>query len=192
MDATRTGQQVDHAFAAGFADRWHAAWNAHDPDRVAGLCHPDVLLVQTGSPDRHGRLGVADSVRQLVTASHDYSFESLADPLLSADGRHVAVPWRLAGTMTGSLRPPGFAPTGMSFQLLGDDLWEFADGQLISCRVLFDANDLAIQVGASPPSGSMGERVGVLLQHVVARRMRRRVAAGKRRCGSGRPRDLGL
>ncbi len=44
IDMTEQGQPVDRAVGDAFAERWHAAWNAHDPARVAELCTPDIVL----------------------------------------------------------------------------------------------------------------------------------------------------
>lgn len=112
------------------------------------------------------------------SASADYRFEPTEPPYLSTDGRKAIVPWRMTGTMTGPLDPPGMAPTGQAVTLEGDDHWELRDGLMARCRILFDANALSVQLGATPPPGSTGERIGLLLQHLVARRMRARAAKG--------------
>jgi hypothetical protein len=76
--------------------------------------------------------------------------------------------------MTGPLDPPGFAPTGTRIQFEGDDHWEFRGDLVCRCRVLYDANDIAVQLGATPAPGSRGERLGVALQRLQARSARRR------------------
>jgi len=182
---TQTAQTLDWTFVNSFADRWQEAWNSHDPDRVAALCTPDVILEQSSSPTMRGQASVADSVRQLVTAFGDVHFEPTSPPLLAADGRRAVAPWRMTGTMTGRFTPPGFAPTGQRIVLDGDDHWEFRDGQLARCRILFDANDIAVQIGAAPSPGSAGEKVGVLLQRLTARR--RRARARKAAAPGGTP-----
>ena len=171
---TQAAQVLDRAFIDSFADRWHDAWNSHDPGRVAALCTADIVLEQSSTPTRHGRAGVEESVRQLATSSDDFRFHPTEPPFLSADGRKAIVPWRMTGTMTGPLVPPGFAPTGQEVSLEGDDHWEFRDGLMARCRILFDVNDLNVQLGATPPPGSTGEKAGVLLQRLAARRLRAR------------------
>jgi ketosteroid isomerase-like protein len=177
---TQTAQAIDRAFIDAFAERWHDAWNSHDPGRVAALCTADIVLEQSSSPTQHGRAGVEEVVRQLATAFGDFRFTPTEPPLLSADGRKAIAPWRMTGTMTGPLVPPGFAPTGQRLTLEGDDHWEFRDGLTSRCRTLFDANELTVQLGATPPPGSTGEKAGVLLQRLAARRLRARArkAAG--------------
>jgi hypothetical protein len=70
----QTAQAIDRAFIDAFAERWHDAWNSHDPGRVAALCTADVVLQQSSSPTQHGRAGVEQSVRQLATAFGDFRF----------------------------------------------------------------------------------------------------------------------
>jgi SnoaL-like domain len=170
---TSTRQPVDHAFVRSFADRWHEAWNAHDPDRVVALCAPGIVLEQSSTPVRYGHAGVAESVAELVRASNDFRFEETAPPCLSPDGGMAVVPWRFTGTMTGPL-PPGFAPTRRTITFEGDDHWQFEGDRLVRCRVLFDVNDMAVQIGAAPAPGSAGEKAAVLLQRLTAWTMRRR------------------
>jgi ketosteroid isomerase-like protein len=171
---TSTLQTVDHDFLRRFSDRWHAAWNSHDPEQVVALCTPDVVLEQSSSPTLHGHAGVRAAVAQLVRASEDYRFEEAGALCLSADGRTAVVPWRLTGTMTGPLVPPGFAPTGRAITLEGDDHWQFDDGLMARTRALFDTSALAVQLGAAPAPGSAGEKAAVLLQRLTAAWMRRR------------------
>jgi hypothetical protein len=169
---TESTQALDRTFIDAFANRWHEAWNSHDPARVAALCTSDVVLEQSSSPTLRGHSGAEQSVQQLHTASADYHFEATEAPYLAADGHKAIVPWRMTGRMTGPLVPPGLAPTDQPVVINGDDHWEFRDGLIARCRILFDANELSVQLGATPPPGSAGEKVGVLLQHLQARRMR--------------------
>jgi hypothetical protein len=42
-------------------------------------------------------------------------------------------------------------------------------------RVILNMNDVGVQMGAAPAPGSRSEKLGVAIQHLTARRMRRRV-----------------
>jgi hypothetical protein len=170
-----TPEILDVQFLREFADRWHAAWNAHDPQQVAALCTDDVEWHQSSSPPLPaGSDGAAVVIEQLHRAFPDFRFEGTEPPYASFTRRKAIVPWRFTGTMTGSLDPPGFAATGTRIQFEGDDHWEFRGDLVCRCRVLYDANDVAVQVGATPAPGSRGERFGVVLQRLQARSMRRR------------------
>jgi hypothetical protein len=52
-------------------------------------------------------------------------------------------------------------------------VWDFAGGRLERYRAYYDMAALARQIGAMPPPGSAGERVGVVLQRAQARFARR-------------------
>jgi len=80
----------------------------------------------------------------------------------------------MRGTFSGApIDPPGFAPTGLTMEVTGVDLWEFRDGRLCRYRAFYDMNDLARQLGIVPPPGSRAERGMVALQRLQARLARR-------------------
>lgn len=76
--------------------------------------------------------------------------------------------------MTGPLDPPGYAPTNGRVAIEGDDHWVLDDGHVTSCRVLYDQLAVGRQIGALPQPGTSADRVGVWLQRLTARGMRRR------------------
>ena len=166
---------VEEEFLLDFTGRWHNAWNSRDPGQVVALCTNDVEWRDPTLPaPQAGHELVARSVRTLTRAMPDYRFSSTEPPLLAASRGKAVVPWRCEGTMTGPLVPPGFAPTNGPVVFNGDDHWEFRDPRICRCRVLYDANLVAVQIGAPQAHGSPGERIGVLLQRLTARSMRRR------------------
>jgi len=48
--ATASADLLDEQFLRDFTSRWHAAWNAYDPQQVAALCTDDVEWQQPSSP----------------------------------------------------------------------------------------------------------------------------------------------
>jgi predicted ester cyclase len=92
---------------------------------------------------------------------------------LEPHGESLTWSWRMEGTHGGVIDPPGFAPTGKRIDIDGIDVWDFAQGRIERYRAYYDMATLARQIGAMPPSGSAGERVGVLLQRTQARFARR-------------------
>jgi steroid delta-isomerase-like uncharacterized protein len=169
---------LDEAFVRDFVERWHAAWNSKDPARVAELCTADVELVDPTMPAPvHGIDGIRRTLGPLARAFPNFRFTSTEEPFLSRSGARVVMPWQFAGTMTGPLQPPGFAPTGGVVSFEGHDVWDFRDGRVSRMEALFDVNGVAVQIGAAPAPGSGGERVGVWLQRAEAWR-RRRAARG--------------
>jgi steroid delta-isomerase-like uncharacterized protein len=182
-EPTSGADPVSAEFANEFAQAYGDAWNSRDPDRLVALLSEDVRWEDPASPE--GGLRGRDAVRRLVEsywrAMPDLEFEWLdgsgsPNPCLSIDRTQVAMPWRGRGTMTGPLEPPGFAPTNGRVEMVGVDVCEFRGGLACHVRSFSDTAPVARQIGAMPPPGSGGERLGVLLQRVAARKLRRKAA----------------
>lgn len=161
---------VDALFAREFLGRLHGAANAHDADAIAALCCADVVWEDPAAP--HTLLG-RDAVRSfhsdiMFPALPDTHIEIIDGPYLSLDGNGVAARLRISGTMTGSLTPPGFAPTGGRLSFETAEFSHFRDGLLSHHTVVLNMLDLARQIGAVPPAGTLGDRAGVWMQRVSA------------------------
>jgi steroid delta-isomerase-like uncharacterized protein len=175
MATTEQTQGLDAAFVESFAHRWLEAWNAHDGNAVAALCTEDIVyddpaLEQTA----RSRPEVAAFVERSSAMMPDYQFDEPAPPAITSDGRMALVPWRMRGTFAGRLDPPGFAPTCQKLEILGIDQWEFRDGLVCRYRAYWDMLAVARQIGAVPEPGTGAEKVGVFMQRIKARMMRRR------------------
>jgi predicted ester cyclase len=169
-------QQVDARFAGDILQRLHAAVNAHDAQAVAKLCTEDVIWQDPAAPEPlRGREAVYRFHRDIMfRALPDVRIKLVDGPYFSLDGAGVAVRLRISGTMTGPLTPPGFAPTGGPVEFETAEFSHFDDDLLARQTVVLDMLGLARQIGAVPTADSLGERVGVWLQHFAARRARRR------------------
>lgn len=163
-------QLVDAPFARQFLHRLHAAANAHDAHAVAALCSDDVVWEDPAAPQTlHGRDAVLRFHRDIMfPALPDTHLELIDGPYLSLDGTGVAARLRISGTMTGPLTPPGFAATGAALVFETAEFSHFENGLLAHHTVVLNMLDLARQIGAVPPAGTFGARVGVWLQHVSA------------------------
>jgi predicted ester cyclase len=93
------------------------------------------------------------------------------DDVINA-GDKVALRWHSEGTHRGQLE--GLAPTGAHGSVTGIsiDLWK--DGKIIESWSEWDNLGLARQLGAAPPEGSLGEKLGLWLQRLIAGRMRKK------------------
>jgi steroid delta-isomerase-like uncharacterized protein len=89
-----------------------------------------------------------------------------------SDGDKVVLRWRCEGTHRGELA--GLAPTGVKAVVTGISIDRYVNGKIAEVWTQWDNLGLARQIGAAPPEGSRGERVGAVMQHLTARRMRRR------------------
>ena len=163
-------QVVDAPFARRFLQRLHGAANAHDAQAVAALCCADVVWEDPAAPETlHGRDAVLGFHRDVMfPALPDTRIELVDGPYLALDGTGVAARLRVSGTMTGSLKPPGFAPTGGRLTFETAEFSHFKDGLLAHHTVILNMLDLARQIGAVPQAGTIADRVGVWMQHVAA------------------------
>lgn len=163
-------QTIDAAFARDFLQRLHAAASARDPDAVASLCAEDVVWEDPAAPHTlKGREAVrAFHCDIMFVAMPDTRIEMIEGPYLALDGSGVAARLRITGTMTGPLTPPGFAPTGGRLEFETAEFSRFENGLLARHMVILNMLDVARQIGAVPPAGSIGDRVGLWLQHVSA------------------------
>jgi steroid delta-isomerase-like uncharacterized protein len=159
-----------------FCARYLDAWNSQDATRMAPLVTDDIVWYDPALPaPARGPAEVQQFMRDAWRAFGDLRFEE-PEPHThrSAEGDQVAWAWRMIGTWTGPLDPPGFAPTGRSIRVEGVDLWQMRDGRIADYRAFYDMNDMARQLGIAPPPGSRGERAMVRLQRLQARMMRRK------------------
>jgi steroid delta-isomerase-like uncharacterized protein len=93
------------------------------------------------------------------------------DEVIAADDK-VVLRWRSEGTHRGQLA--GLAPTGARGSVTGISIDRWKDGKIVESWVEWDNLGLARQIGAAPPEGSVGEKIGMGLQRLTARRMRRK------------------
>jgi predicted ester cyclase len=161
-----------------FGRRWQDAVNRQAIDEVIAMCREDIRVEDPGLPTAaRGHQAVRVLFEQTWKAFPDVHFTRPDDPyLLAPDGTVAAARWSATGTMRGPIDPPGYAPTHTPVAFHGIDIWEFADGLLSGWEGIYDMAEIGRQIGALPPTGSRGERVGARLQRLGARRMRR--AAG--------------
>lgn len=84
-------------------------------------------------------------------------FEMAAIDIVGA-GELAAVRWRATGTFTGPARFEGLAPTGARIELEGCDMLTIRDGLIRENNAYTNGADLARQLGALAPAGSLAER----------------------------------
>jgi steroid delta-isomerase-like uncharacterized protein len=165
---TDTAAAVDPGFANEFAERWAAAWNSHDPNRVLELVTEDIVYDDSAWPrTMRGHAEVRVVVASLWRAMPDLTFEPAAEPFLSPDGPKAVLYWKATGTFTGPLEPPGFAPTGARVEFDGFDLHEYREGRVSRLRIVFDMADISRQVGLLPKQGSGIEKAGASAQRLA-------------------------
>jgi len=163
--------QVDRLRAVW--DPWMRAWNEQDADAVVELLVPDGLHYE--DPTWPEVITDAEDVRALAQAVwRAFPDGHNTEPLgmfPARDGRDAAVvPWHMTGTFEGPLDPPGYTPTGARVELNGVDVFELRDGKIARFQTIFDGSEFGRQMGLLPPPGTRGERMGVKVQNMRAKR----------------------
>jgi steroid delta-isomerase-like uncharacterized protein len=169
-EATTTTETVTVEWAEQFAERWEAAWNSHEPERLLELMTEDIVYDDSASQETMRGHG---DVRRFLDSSWqafpDLTFKPVGGPLVASDGPRAAFWWRGQGTNSGPIDPPGVPATGKRVEFEGADFHEYRDGKVARLRIVFDMADLSRQLGLMPGPGSPGERAMVLMQRLRAR-----------------------
>jgi steroid delta-isomerase-like uncharacterized protein len=165
---------VSQEFIREFAGRYVASWNDHNADAMGDLITEDILWTDPALPEpARGIAAVQEFMRASWQAFPDLRFEEPHPPHLSTNGDQVAWAWRMHGTMTGPIEPPGFAPTGKAMTVDGVDLWTMRGEKIAVYRAFYDLTDLSRQLGILPMPGTRAERATVGMQRLQARFQRR-------------------
>jgi len=149
----QAGSSENVDFLHGFADRWLAAWNSHDTERVLALLHDDIEW-----DDRvfwpeilHGRTAVREYVDKIWEAMPDVQFEEI-ERFFSQDAARGVVLFRQTGHGPAALNPE------TSFDQHGCDIFlKFTEGKLAHYLSAYDIVGMLEQLSALP---SRGGRLG--------------------------------
>ena len=157
-----THDTLDALLAKAFS-----AWNANDGKTLATCCTEDVEWLDAAAPNAlRGRAAVAEFAGWFFQVLPDGRFERPGPPAVSSDGRTAYQPWRLTGTNTGPINPPGFVATGRPVDLLGVDQYRLRGGLIARYQAFYDRVELMNQLGLLPLPRSRGERVMVVVQRI--------------------------
>lgn len=163
-----SAKQVATAYFEAIANR--------DLDAMEACWAPGSRDVLYGMAD----LRVPGSFREyfdgLFTAFPDFAM-TVVD--MVAYGDKAAVRWAATGTFTGPGKFEGLVATGAAIELEGLDLLTIRDGLIRENHAYTNATEMARQIGAMPPAGSLGERamLGAVNARTAAIALVRRLAA---------------
>jgi len=137
------------------ARAYFEALDRHDVEAAAALWEPGrtdriVGMVEFTVPD-----GFRQWFGALFDAFPDARFEVLS---ITAQKQHAAVRYRVAATFDGHGKFEGLTPNGARVEIEGFDLFTVRDGLIVDNRGYLNGADLARQLGALPPQGSIAER----------------------------------
>ena len=170
MTTGASTETVTTEWAQEFGERWLAAWNSHQPERVLELMTEDIVYDDSAWPETmRGHAEVRRFLDHTWQAFPDLTFEPVGGPHVAADGPRAAWYWRGQATNSGPIDPPGVPATGKRIEFEGGDFHEYRDGKVARLRIVFDMAAAARQLGILPERGSAGERAMVLVQRLRAR-----------------------
>jgi len=109
----------------------------------------------------------------LFAAVPDLRFETLD---VVAEGERAAVRWHATGTFDGDARFEGMDPTSAKIDITGCDLLTIRGGKIHRNEAYMNGAQMAQQLGALPPAGSLAERAmlaALNLKTRLARALRR-------------------
>jgi steroid delta-isomerase-like uncharacterized protein len=123
-------------------DKNFAAWNSHDPDKVATFYTEDVAYEDvTFGEVAHGREELKKLAAGFFTAVPDMKLERVS---VSQHGSHGASEWIFSGTDVGLYK------TGKKFSVRGASVFEVRGGKISGNRDYYDSASLMRQVGVLP------------------------------------------
>lgn len=122
-------------------------------------------LVELRAPGTYG-----EWFSNLFRAFPDFHFETLD---VVGDGEKAAVRWRATGTFDGDTRFEGMDPTGARVDITGLDLLRIRDGKIQRNDAYMNGAQMAQQLGALPPTGSLPEKAMLAALNLKTRLARR-------------------
>ena len=155
-DVEPTEGTVDELF-----DAWEDAWSDKDQDAFRKLCSPQLHYEDplTAEP-LEGIPALITHAEQLWDAFPDARVEQLGPRL--ADGRMATAPCKLLATHR---EPLAGLPATNRFIVVPIVFYcELDRGRLLRVRAFFDLYDTAVQLGALPGRGTLGEKALLMLR----------------------------
>ena len=142
-------------------------------DLADELISPQAINHDPAEPARMRGLRGPEVFKQTVTM-YRAAFPDVritVDDVIAA-GDRIVLRWHSQGTHRGELE--GLAPTGARGSVTGISIDRWQNGTIVESWSEWDNLGLARQLGAAPPEGSVGEKIGMALQRLTARRMRKK------------------
>jgi steroid delta-isomerase-like uncharacterized protein len=153
--AKTTTKKDKPASAKQVATAYFDAIGQRDLDAMVAVWKPGSTDYLYGFGDLSVPGGLREFFGSMFRAFPDFKME-VAD--MVAYGNKAAVRWQATGTFRGAERFQGLKATGASISIEGLDLLTIEDGKIVENRAYTDASELARQLGAMPPQGSVGEK----------------------------------
>jgi steroid delta-isomerase-like uncharacterized protein len=149
------------------------SFNTGNFELIDQLVAPEAVNHDSGLPAQMRDLRGPDGLKRIITM-YRTAFPDVrmtVDDVI-ASGDKVVLRWHSEGTHRGELA--GLAPTGTRGSVTGISIDRWQEGKIVEGWAEWDNMGLARQLGAAPPEGSVGEKIGMGLQRLMARWMRRK------------------
>ena len=151
-------------------------FNTGNFEAVDQFMSPEAINHDPAQPARMRHMRGPELVRQTVQLYRNAfpDVRMTVEDVIAA-GDKVVLRWRAEGTHRGELE--GMAPTGARASVTGISIDRWQDGKVVETWTHWDNLGMARQLGAAPPEGGMGEKVGIAVQRLAARRLRKKHGA---------------
>lgn len=127
---------------SSIADKWIAAWNSHDPDKLVSLFSTDVMYEDVAFGQvSHGAAELRKFAADEFAAVPDLHVE-LEDSFIQ--GGHGSIQWKFSGTDTGMFK------TGKKFNVRGVSIITVSNGKISRNFDYYDVATMMRQVGTLP------------------------------------------
>ncbi len=147
MATTKSAKKIAEEYFAAVADQ--------DIDRMMSMWEQGKVGHIHGVVDLKVPHGYYDWFGAMFRAIPDFRFEVIENV---AYGESAAVRWRARGTFDGEGRFEGIAPTGAKIDVQGTDVLTIREGLIRDLHAYMNGMELARQMGALPPAGSLPEK----------------------------------
>ena len=149
------------------------AINDRDLDAAAAMWEPGRIDRLVGMADLRVPGEFKQWFSRLFGAFPDFKFEVLT---IAASKENAAVRWRASATFNGTGKFEGMTPNDASIEIEGCDMLTIRDGKIVENHAYLNGTEMARQLGAMPPAGSVAEKgmIGALnAKTAVARGVQR-------------------
>jgi steroid delta-isomerase-like uncharacterized protein len=159
-ETTTAAETLTSEWVKEFGERYFAAWNSREPERLLELMTEDVVYedAMRREPMR-GHAEVREFLEWAWRAFPDMEFKE-EGPLIAVDEPRAAWPVDGWATNTGPIDPPGIPPTGKQWKGEGVDILDFRDGKIARLRIRYDKAESLKELGFlrdAVPAGLAGE-----------------------------------
>jgi steroid delta-isomerase-like uncharacterized protein len=137
------------------ARAYFEAINERDLDAAAAMWEPGGIDRLVGLAELRVPGDFKRWFSTLFAAFPDFEFEIVT---IAASKENAAVRWRASATFSGTGRFEGMTPNGASIEIEGCDMLTISDGKIAENHAYLNGTELARQLGAMPPAGSIAEK----------------------------------